>query len=203
MSRALEESRARGFLGPGPIEPHIEHARGFLRAWQQHSPAPPDRFLDLGSGGGLPGFFLLTEWSTPGVLLDSMVRRTAFLEEALSWPDAPSTGSVVTARAEDASRDLALTESFDLVTARSFGPPAVTAECSTRLLKVGGLLIISEPPHDSQAADRWPAAGVAQFGFESLGVWRDASGFHVLRKVSDTPEQFPRRSGVPSKKPLF
>jgi 16S rRNA (guanine527-N7)-methyltransferase len=203
LVRALEESRARGFLGPGSIDPHVEHARGFHGAWEHHSPMAPERFLDLGSGGGLPGFFLLTQWSTPGVLLDSMVRRTVFLEEALMWSDAPRNGSVVTARAEDASRDPQLAGEFDLVTARSFGPPSVTAECSVGFLKVGGLLIVSEPPQTSDSAGRWPHEGLAVLGLRDLGMWRSNSGFQVLIKDSDPSDRFPRRSGVPTKRPLF
>ena len=190
-------------MGPGPIEPHIEHARGFVAAWHQHSPDEPSRFLDLGSGGGLPGFLLLTEWQTPGVLLESRVRRTAYLEEALLWPDAPTNGSVVTARAEDVSRWAGFEEDFELITARAFGPPSVTAECSVRLLKIGGLLIISEPPLSNESGGRWPEEGLAELGLRPLGIFRTSSGYQIVQKVSPTPEKFPRRSGVPTKKPLF
>ena len=203
LTRALEESRARGFLGPGPIEPHIEHARGFGEAWSQHSPVAPTKFLDLGSGGGLPGYFLLTIWESTAVLLDSMVRRTSFLEEALLWPDAPTTASVVTARAEDAARSASLEGAMELVVARSFGPPAVVAECAVRFLSIGGLLIVSEPPLVDESLVRWPPNGLEQLGLESAGQFRSASGYQVLRKVAVTPPQFPRRSGQPAKRPLF
>ncbi len=75
-----------------------------------------------------------------------MEKRSAFLNEALAWPAAPSQGNVVVARAEEAARWPEFDGQFDLVTARSFGPPAVTAECAVRFLKPGGVLIVSEPP---------------------------------------------------------
>ena len=132
-----------------------------------------------------------------------MVRRTAYLEEALLWDDAPTSGSVVTARAEDVSKWVGFEEDFELITARAFGPPSVTAECSARLLKVGGLLIISEPPLSDATGERWPSAGLAELGLEPLGLFRTTSGFQIVQKVSRTPQRFPRRSGVPTKKPLF
>ena len=49
-------------------------------------------------------------------------------------------------RAEDAGRDPELREGFDLVTARSFARPAVTAEIGAGLVRPGGVMVVSEPP---------------------------------------------------------
>ena len=202
MYRALEESRARGFLGPVSIETQIEHAAGFSRVWQGVSAAPPDQFLDLGSGGGLPGLVLLEQWQGPGVLADSMVKRTSFLEETLHWEGAPSQGRVVNGRAEELSRSSELEGRFSLVTARSFGPPAVTAECAVRFLRLDGILIVSEPP-DDDGVDRWDERGLAKLGLHSEGRRRKGAAYQILRKVTETPTNYPRGVGVPSKNPLF
>jgi 16S rRNA (guanine527-N7)-methyltransferase len=158
--------------------------------------------LDLGSGGGLPGLVLLEEWGCKAVLTDSMEKRMVFLREVLEWPEAPSGAEVITARAEDLARENGFGEAFDLVTARSFGPPAVTAECAVRFLKIGGLLIVSEPPDDSQA-DRWPADGLAKLGMTSLGRVRFGAAYQILEKSSPTLPVYPRPSGTPKKNPLF
>ena len=50
----LEESRALGFLGPGPVEGHLPHSLAFAAAVED----PPARAVDLGAGGGLPGLVL-------------------------------------------------------------------------------------------------------------------------------------------------
>ena len=202
LSSALEKSRALGFLGPNAIEPHIEHARGFVECWDSVRDYAPTEFLDLGSGGGLPGLVLLEEWQCAGVLTDSMEKRMVFLREVLEWPEAPTGGHVVTARAEDLARDPDYEEAFDLVTARSFGPPAVTAECAVRFLKVGGLLIVSEPPDDAQI-DRWPTEGLEKLGLTSLGRVRFGAAYQILEKASPTPPVYPRPSGTPKKNPLF
>jgi 16S rRNA (guanine527-N7)-methyltransferase len=202
LPRALEESRARGFLGPGPVAAQIGHSEGFARCWEARQPAPPPEFLDLGSGGGVPGLVLLQRWGTKGTLVDSVEKRIAFLREVLEWPDAPANGVVEAGRSEDLARRAGLENGFDLVTARSFGPPAVTAECAARFMRVGALLVVSEPPDDT-VARRWDIGGLEQLGLESLGAEQQGASFQVLIKVRQTPERFPRRVGVPRKRPLF
>jgi 16S rRNA (guanine527-N7)-methyltransferase len=202
LPRALELSRARGFLGPAPVSEQIAHAEGFGASWDDEREDDPGQILDLGSGGGLPGLVLLARWGSPTVLLDSMLRRTDFLREVLAWQDAPAGGMVITERAETAARRQDLCGAFDLVTARSFGPPAVTAECACRFLKVGGLVVVSEPPRESDD-NRWSVQSLATLGLVALGRRRHGAAFQVLEKVAATPEQFPRAVGVPGKHPLF
>lgn len=202
LVRALEESRARGHLGPQSIEPQIAHAEGFARCWEAIRPTPPGDFLDLGSGGGLPGLVLLERWRCRAVLLDSMEKRSKFLREALGWSDAPGSGEVITARAEEAARWPELEGRFDLVTARSFGSPAVTSECAVRFLKLGGVLVISEPPGE-RVDERWKASGLRLLGLVAQGRSRYGTAYEVLIKESPTDTHYPRASGTPKKRPLF
>ena len=202
LPRALEESRARGFLGPSEIQLQITHAEGFAHCWHEHFKEAPTSFLDLGSGGGLPGLVLLERWRCRALLLDSMVKRTVFLREVLCWPGAPISGEVVLGRAEEYARTLDATESFDLVTARSFGPPAVTVECGVRFLKVGGLLVVSEPPLDDDG-QRWDDAGLRELRMKSLGRVRHGAAYQILQKTAPTPGAYPRTIGTPTKHPLF
>ena len=196
LLEVLEESRRFGFLGPGPVGPQVHHADGFVAA----AGGEPDSFLDLGSGGGLPGLVLAVRWpGARGVLLDSMVRRTEFLAEAVERLGAAGRVRVVCARAEDAART-DLRGSFALVTARSFGPPSATAECATGLLRAGGLLVVSEPP--TADPSRWDAAGLEDLGLALEGEAGTDARFVCIRKVGDH-ERWPRRSGVPTKRPLW
>ena len=201
LFRALEESRARGFLGPSAIEPQIEHAKGFALCWEGHFDHSPTSFLDLGSGGGLPGLVLAERWGCRTVLVDSMVKRMNFLREVLAWVGAPDDVEVITGRAETVARDPSLEAMFPLVTARSFGPPAVVAECATRFMALGGMLIVSEPPEDESG--RWKSKALSTMGFEDHGRVRHGAAFRVLIKVARTPEELPRDVGVPAKRPLF
>jgi 16S rRNA (guanine527-N7)-methyltransferase len=202
LFRALEQSRARGYLGPADIEQQIAHAEGFAQCWDDLYASPPSEFLDLGSGGGLPGLVLLERWSCRAVLVDSMIKRMRFLTEVLAEADAPSNAEVITGRAEQVARNPLLSGVFDLVTARSFGPPAVTAECSVRFLRVGGVLIVSEPPDDSETG-RWNKEILAELGLEAKGRVRHGAAFQILLKTSPTPDKYPRSIGIPGKSPLF
>jgi 16S rRNA (guanine527-N7)-methyltransferase len=137
-------------------------------------------------------------------LFDANERRTLFLtEEIEAWGISERVG-VVRGRAEEAGRDPGLRAVFELVTARSFGSPAVTAECAAPFLRVDGILVVSEPP-DADSSVRWPDEGLATVGLAPGPVFRhrDRFSYQVLVKAAETPDKFPRRTGIPTKRPLF
>jgi 16S rRNA (guanine527-N7)-methyltransferase len=163
--------------------------------------APAD-VLDLGSGGGVPGLVLLALWPlTEGVLLDAGERRSSFLSEAVTSLGWAGRVQVVRARAEEAGRHPHLRAHASLVVSRSFGPPAVVAECAAPLLKPGGRLIVSEPPAGD---DRWPLGPLASLGM-AVGpvIVSGEARFQVLRQEQMCPSDRPRRVGVPAKRPLW
>jgi 16S rRNA (guanine527-N7)-methyltransferase len=192
----LERARELGFLGPGPIEAHLANAAAFARVCG----TPPVRALDLGSGGGVPGLVLASSWAaSTWVLLDAMVRRCAFLRGAVAELGLAERVRVIEDRAERTGREEAWRGTFDLVTARSFARPAVTAECAAPFLRVGGTLLVSEPPDEP---DRWE--GVALLGLEDRGLVGDRdTHIRVLAQVAPCEQRYPRRVGVPEKRPLW
>ena len=196
LLRILEESRRKGFLGSGEVMFHVEHAHGFA------SLVGPEaaRILDLGSGGGVPGLVLALDLPDSQVtLLDASTRRCSFLTEAAARLGLAI--EVRCGRAEELGHDAALRGVFDAVVSRSFGPPAVVAECAAPMLRVGGLLVVSEPPDSSE---RWDATGLHQVGLVDLGGRVEAGfSYRLLEQESNCPERFPRRVGVPVKRPLF
>lgn len=157
--------------------------------------------LDLGSGGGLPGLPLAL--ALPGlhwVLLDGSTTRCGFLSEAVDELNLADSVEVVATRAEDAAQGR-LRGSFDLVVSRSFGPPAVTGECAAGFLRTGGHLVVSEPP--GSTGDRWPPDGLAKVGLRLVGTVTEPSAFAVMEQVRACPATFPRRTGIPTKRPLW
>jgi 16S rRNA (guanine527-N7)-methyltransferase len=192
----LEQARTLGFLGPGPIQVHLDNAAGFAGAIA----TPPHRGLDLGSGGGVPGLALALRWpASSWVLLDAMRRRCTFLTAAIEELGISGRVEVREDRAESAGRAAGLRGAFDLVTARSFARPAVTAECGAPFLQVGGWLLVSEPP---QGGARWEQPGV--LGLDDRGVVAaDAAHIRRLEQVVPCPDRYPRRVGVPEKRPLW
>lgn len=199
LAGVLRRARDLGYLGPGRVEAHIEHSLGFARAWEG---PPPGRMCDLGTGGGVPGLLLAGTWlTTEVVLIEAAERRAAFCTWAVGALGFGDRVRVVRARAEVAGRDPALRASFDLVTARGFGPPAVTAECGAPLLRLGGRLIVSEPPEPDPG--RWPAVGLARVGLAVEHRVRTPASYVVLVAREVCPAHYPRRVGVPAKRPLF
>lgn len=191
----LERSRALGFLGPGPVEEHIAHAQGFIDALAEVT----GRVVDLGSGGGVPGLVIATvRPDLELVLVDAMRKRCDALEAAVAALGLPGV-RVVHGRAEAIGRS-GLRGMADAVVARGFGGPSVTAECAAPLLRVGGRLVVSEPP---DASSRWPEDRLAVLAL-ALGS-RSSAGpsMQILRQVAPCPEEYPRRDGIPAKRPLF
>jgi 16S rRNA (guanine527-N7)-methyltransferase len=199
LLEVLEEARVRGLLGPGPLEPHVRHATT-LAALAGSAPAS---FLDLGSGAGVPGLVIAGCWpEATGVLLDAQERRCRFLDEAVARLGLSPRIRVECARAEVAARRPELRGAVDLVVARAFGPPAVTAECAVGFLSAGGRLVVSEPP--GSAAERWPAAGIARLGLSGPETRsRDDVTLAVLTLTEAPEERWPRRPGIPAKRPLW
>ena len=208
----LSNSQNLGFLGSGSIDGYLSHSQGFLDVIQENNIVTDD-VLDLGSGGGIPGLFLATQLSNSRfVLLDASIRRCQFLSEAVQSLNISSRVQVVCERAEIAARNTELRGSFSLVVARGFGQPSVTAECAVPFLKVGGILLVSEPPstHNNQVRDgidedaiRWPREGCAKLGLVVENKTALPYSFIQLRLTDPCPDQYPRRNGVPGKKPLF
>jgi 16S rRNA (guanine527-N7)-methyltransferase len=188
----LAESARLGFIGGDSLTDHVAHARRFAGAL-----AGAETVLDLGTGGGLPG--LVLAWDHRAlvvVLLDANSKRTDFLHRAIGRLSLGERVHVWEGRAEVLGRDAGRRASQDAVVARLFGPPGRTAECASPFLRVGGRLIVSEPP---ESVGRWPAAGLARLGLEAVTDGA-VPGLQAFEQASLCPKAFPRRRLEP---PLF
>jgi len=210
LDEVLRQAQDLGFIGPGSIEDARRHAERLCDlaleglASEGLATEPGWSWIDLGSGGGLPGLVLagrLPEGCT-GTLLDSQRRRTHFLAEAVDRLGFADRIEVVTARAEDAGRDPSRRERYALVIARSFGSPAVTAECAVAFLRPGGRLVVSEPPEPDPR--RWDAFGLAQLGLSAPDLVAEGETHAaVLHRIGPLDPRWPRKEGIPAKRPLW
>jgi 16S rRNA (guanine527-N7)-methyltransferase len=201
LAEQLEVARRRGILGPGPVEAHLQHSAAMADAIARDFDG---RFLDLGSGAGVPGLILLELWpGATAVLLDGRRRRCGFLENALRELDLADRGAVACGRAEELARDERFRAGFDLVVARGFGSPAATAECGVAFLAPGGRLAVSEPP-GAPRPERWPVEGLAELGLGPAELRRGTdAGIAMVEVTRLVSERWPRRSGVPGRRPLW
>jgi 16S rRNA (guanine527-N7)-methyltransferase len=206
VREVLAEAQGRGFIGPGPLDPHVAHALRFsevIALVRGRTLDHGDHLVDLGAGGGLPGLVLASVWPELRVsLVEGSTRRAAFLEEAVDRCGFGARVDVVGTRAEVAGRDPEFRGRCTVVTARSFGTPSETAECAAPFLRVGGLLVVSEPPEPRGSAG-WPMTGLALLGLEPTSEPAVDARFALLKQASSCPDRYPRRVGVPRKRPLF
>ncbi len=199
----LERARARGYLGPGPVHPHLVHARGFAAVAAAVLGRPPGRVVDLGSGGGVPGLVLAATWPTARVtLVEAGHRRAEDLATAAAACFGTGRVTVIEARAETLAHDPDQRDQAALVTARSFGTPALTAEIAAGFLAVGGWLVVSEPPDPDDA--RWPVAGLARLGFGPARRRLEGNAHYAaIPKVETTAADRPRATRRLVKRPAW
>jgi 16S rRNA (guanine527-N7)-methyltransferase len=138
--------------------------------------------------------------ATTWMLLDGSQTRAEFLRKAVARLGLAGRVEVVGDRAETAGRG-PLRSEFDLVVARSFASPAATAECGSPFLRPGGRLIVAEPP--GGRPERWDADGLAELGLVCSDRMVSPTAYQILIQEHPCPDRFPRRVGVPEKRPLF
>ena len=204
LTDCLLEARTLGLLGPGPVERHLEHSGWFSVAVVEALGSVPDRVVDLGSGAGVPGLVMAISWpEAQFVLVEAGTRRVEHLRKTIGVCGLGERVTVERTRAEEAGREPSHRGHFPTVVARSFGKPSVTAECGAPFLSPGGVLVVSEPPSGDRVQDRWPVDGLRELGLDLEDVVEGAFRFAVLRQIVACPERYPRRVGMPAKRPLF
>ena len=169
---------------------------------------PGTRLIDVGTGAGFPGIPLaiaLPELSC--TLLDSLQKRIAFLENVTETLGL-SNANLLSARAEDAAKDPEHREAYDLATSRAVADLAVLSEYCLPFVRIGGAFLAYKgadcTEETERAANALQILGGAAPRVETYPI-PELEGLHTLlliEKTGPTPEKYPRRAGVPTKRPL-
>lgn len=157
--------------------------------------------IDVGSGNGLPGIVLALVTGCPVTLLEPIAKRAAFLTDAVEALALEAT--VLVERAESAAHRPQFREGFGSATARAVGGAPTVAELTVPFLVAGGVALLQRGGMDER--ERAALAGAARMLGAEVSEERPAGGERrilVLRKSGPTPPGFPRRNGVPAKRPL-
>ena len=199
LSGVLGRARELGFLGPGPIDVHIEHARGYASVV-----SAPTTVLDLGSGGGVPALVLAVAWPDARfVLVESNQRRRAHLVDAIEELGLQDRAEVLHERAEIVAREPQASGAVRPRHRPGFRRAGRNGRDRCRSGRFGRRRsVVSEPP--DPRPERWPATPLRALGFSgpTFSTWKSAHFVH-LRKVSPAPETAPRAVGRPTKRPLW
>lgn len=188
---------------------HFLDSLSALRALDSERGFPDDvRLLDIGSGAGFPGIPLKIAVPALSVtLLEATGKKVAFLKHAAEALQLNCI-SAIHGRAEDRAHETGLREAFHAVVARAVAPLAVLCELGLPFLRVGGLFIAMKKG-DTLAELEHAASAMAQLGGQledrieiELPGLTDERHIICIRKTGPTPVRFPRRPGIPARKPL-
>ena len=194
------------------IEPHEIAIKHFLDSLSANLALPdlPAGFalIDVGSGAGFPGLPLkIARPDLRLTLLESTGKKTAFLQHLVDLLNLANV-TILTARAEEADHLPQHRERYDVAIARAVSPLPVLAEYTLPLVKVGGRVIAQKGQNPAaevkEAANALGILGGKLSQILPVVVPGLEAERHlvVIQKVKPTPRQYPRRPGLPAKKPI-
>lgn len=168
----------------------------------------PLKVIDIGTGGGFPGLpVAIAQPTWQLTLLDSTQKKLTSLAHVIAEL---GLANVVTCcdRAESLGQHPVYRESFDLALIRAVGPPSVCAEYALPLLAMQGYAVLYRGQWTVEDQQRLEAA-LPQLGGEIVTVLpmhmplsQGVRTWIYLRKVQPTDPKFPRRVGLPARRPL-
>lgn len=184
-----------------------KHYRDCLAAREVLRDLPAgSRVLDLGTGAGFPGLVLAcTCPELSFTLLDATAKKCDFLRETAASLGLANV-EVICGRAEELGRS-AMRESFDLVTARAVASLRELVELALPLLKQGGVLLAMKGANWAEEVESAIHAlaelrGEVRERREYNLSARDRRCLLLIEKLGPTPDKYPRRPGMPHKRPL-
>lgn len=164
--------------------------------------------IDIGSGAGFPGIPLKLAYPSMRVtLVEATAKKTAFLARICDDLGLQDTATL-NGRAETLAHEPDLRERFDATLARAVADTATLAELTLPFARVGGLVALHKKGDIRAELER------AQCAIETLGGalrevkpvnipgLNDDRALVVLEKIRPTPAKYPRRPGIPAKRPL-
>lgn len=169
----------------------------------------PSRLIDIGSGAGFPGIPLKVVY--PGIdltLVESVNKKAAFLRHLVARLDLEGV-EVAAGRAETLAHDERYRELFDITICRAVASLATLAELSLPFCRIDGRFIAmkkrnigDEVASATEAIDilGGKLAGVRPVEME--GFEGEKRSLVIVDKLTPTPDKYPRRPGIPRKRPL-
>jgi 16S rRNA (guanine527-N7)-methyltransferase len=158
-------------------------------------------YIDVGSGAGLPAIPIAIATGLPVTMIEATAKKANYLESLLELLDLH--GLVVTERAEIAAHRPDLRERFASGTARALGSAPTVAELLLPFLELEGVALLQRgaiTPKERVALE--DASLMLGGSLERESELGGSRRIFLVRKVQTTPLRFPRRPGVPAKRPL-
>ncbi|MFZ7119737.1 MAG: 16S rRNA (guanine(527)-N(7))-methyltransferase RsmG [Eubacteriaceae bacterium] len=163
--------------------------------------------IDIGTGGGFPGIPLKIVYPELKItLVDSVEKKIKFVERACNKFNIDV--KLIHERIENIGRNIEHREKYDIVVSKALASLQILSELSLPLLKVGKVMITSKGPKLSEEVEKSNNAlkvlggeitSIKEMIIPSTDIKRSIV---TITKVSNTPMKYPRKAGIPNKKPL-
>jgi 16S rRNA (guanine527-N7)-methyltransferase len=184
---------------------HFLDSLSCVMAWREN---PPTSLADVGSGAGFPGIPLkILQPSLNLLLVESVGKKAEFCRHVSSTLGLEKV-DVTQSRAEDVGQAKQHRERFDWAVGRAVANLPILVEYLLPLVRVGGAILAQKgesgpaEAHASEKAIRVLGGRLRQLIKVDLPGVAEERYLVVIDKVAATPPNFPRRVGVPGKKPL-
>jgi len=174
----------------------------------------PSSVIDVGTGAGFPGVPLKIAFreneflkTTSIVLLDSLKKRVQFLEHLITELGLENINAIH-GRAEDFGQQQGYRESYDIAVSRAVSGLAVLSEYCLPFVKVNGIFIAYKGPNvgdeikEGEKAVSILGGRISEVKEVKLPGLDQGRCIVIVEKVGSTPEKYPRKAGMPEKRPL-
>jgi 16S rRNA (guanine527-N7)-methyltransferase len=191
-----------------PEEVHIKHFLDSLTCLLAMRDTPLGRLIDIGTGAGFPGIPL--KIMLPRVqltLVESVGKKAEFCRHVVNILDLQGV-EVIQQRAETIGQDPAHRERYDWAVARAVAILPVLAEYLLPLVRVGGSMLAMKgesgpaEAHSAEHAIKLLGGHLRQLLPVTLPGVAEERYLVVIDKVAATPAAYPRKVGIPAKRPL-
>jgi 16S rRNA (guanine(527)-N(7))-methyltransferase GidB len=164
--------------------------------------------VDIGAGAGFPGVPLKIVFPTPKlVLIESTAKKTVFLQHIIQRLESKDV-EIVARRAEEVAHSPLYREQFALVVSRAVASLPTLVELALPFCQVGGRFVAQKKGKFGQEINKANNALTAlggkldQIKKIELEEFGDERCLVIFDKIYYTPDEYPRRSGIPQRRPL-